>query len=54
MVVIPARQATKAGGPIRHAFAIVDFITQSGTKKLATERAANLIMFLRISRCLSS
>ncbi len=35
-VVVTARQATEAGGPVRQPYAEVNYIPQSGTKNLAT------------------
>ncbi len=36
-IVIPACQATYAGGPVRQPYATVDYIPQSGTKNLVSE-----------------
>ncbi len=39
-VVVPACQATQAGGPSRQPYAIVDYIPQSGTKNLPSTNKA--------------
>ncbi len=36
-VVVPARQAAYAGGPVRQSYARVNYIPQSGTMNLAQE-----------------
>ncbi len=36
-VVVPARRATWAGGPVRQPYAMVDNIPKSGTKNFASE-----------------
>ncbi len=33
-VVVPARQATQAGGPVQQPYSIVDYIPPSGTKNM--------------------